>query len=40
MWKIADFGLKLREAKEKEGVELISPPFYTSPHGYKLQVLS
>jgi hypothetical protein len=38
MWKISDFAAKLREAKGKEGVELISAPFFTSQHGYKLQV--
>ncbi|KAL7307542.1 hypothetical protein TKK_0000238 [Trichogramma kaykai] len=37
IWKISDFSAKLAEAKSKEGVELVSPPFYTSQYGYKLQ---
>lgn len=28
----------MSEAKAKEGMELVSPPFYTSQYGYKLQV--
>lgn len=28
----------MAEAKCKDGVELISPAFYTSQYGYKLQV--
>lgn len=27
----------MSEAKTKEGMELVSPPFYTSQYGYKLQ---
>lgn len=38
IWKISDYTLKMSEAKAKEGMELISPPFYTSQYGYKLQV--
>lgn len=38
IWKIGDFAAKLSEAKTKEGMELVSPPFYTSQYGYKLQV--
>lgn len=38
IWKINDFAAKISEAKSKEGVELVSPPFYTSQYGYKLQV--
>lgn len=37
IWKISDFTVKLSEAKSKDGVELVSPPFYTSQYGYKLQ---
>uniref|UniRef100_T1J2J1 TNF receptor-associated factor 4 n=1 Tax=Strigamia maritima TaxID=126957 RepID=T1J2J1_STRMM len=35
-WKITDCAAKMAEAKVKEGFELCSEPFYTSPHGYKL----
>nr|CAH7736582.1 unnamed protein product [Callosobruchus chinensis] len=38
IWKISDFAAKMAEAKSKEGMELVSPPFYTSQYGYKLQV--
>lgn len=38
IWKISDFSAKMAEAKTKEGMELVSPPFYTSQYGYKLQV--
>ena len=38
IWKISDYAAKMTEAKCKEGMELISPPFYTSQYGYKLQV--
>lgn len=38
IWKISDFSEKMNEAKNKEGMELVSPPFYTSQYGYKLQV--
>lgn len=38
IWKISDFVSKMNEAKTKEGMELVSPPFYTSQYGYKLQV--
>lgn len=37
LWKIADWSAKLSEARSKEGLELVSPPFYTSQYGYKLQ---
>lgn len=37
IWKISNFAVKLAEAKSKDGVELVSPPFYTSQYGYKLQ---
>lgn len=38
IWKITDYSAKMSEAKAKEGMELVSPPFYTSQYGYKLQV--
>lgn len=38
IWKVSDFSAKMSEAKNKEGMELVSPPFYTSQYGYKLQV--
>ncbi|XP_031351931.1 TNF receptor-associated factor 4 isoform X2 [Photinus pyralis] len=37
IWKVSDFSAKMSEAKTKEGMELVSPPFYTSQYGYKLQ---
>lgn len=37
LWKISDWSMKMAEAKNKDGLELISPPFYTSQYGYKLQ---
>lgn len=37
LWKISDWQLKMKEAKSKDGLELVSPPFYTSQYGYKLQ---
>lgn len=37
IWKISDFLSKMAEAKTKEGMELVSPPFFTSQYGYKLQ---
>lgn len=39
IWKITDYSAKMSEAKAKEGMELVSPPFYTSQYGYKLQVV-
>lgn len=37
VWKITEFAAKMAEASSKEGVELISPSWYTSQFGYKLQ---
>ncbi|XP_077300538.1 TNF receptor associated factor 4 isoform X3 [Arctopsyche grandis] len=37
IWKISDWAAKMNEAKSKDGMELVSPPFYTSQYGYKLQ---
>lgn len=38
VWRITDWAAKMAEAKCKDGVELVSPAFYTSQYGYKLQV--
>lgn len=37
VWKIKDFGKRLNEAKNVDGLELVSAPFYTSQYGYKVQ---
>lgn len=37
LWKITDWSAKMAEAKSKDGLELVSPPFFTSQYGYKLQ---
>lgn len=37
IWKVSSYDASMTEAKTKEGMELISPPFYTSQYGYKLQ---
>ncbi|EDW39636.1 GL15107 [Drosophila persimilis] len=37
LWKITDWSAKMTEARGKDGLELVSPPFYTSQYGYKLQ---
>lgn len=37
VWRIKDFEAKMEEAKNSEGLELVSLPFYTSSCGYKLQ---
>ncbi|GAB6029628.1 hypothetical protein CHUAL_005366 [Chamberlinius hualienensis] len=36
LWRITDYSAKMAEAKNKEGYELCSQPFYTSQFGYKL----
>ena len=38
-WRIDDFWNKFEEAKHKTNVELHSPPFYTSPYGYKFKIV-
>lgn len=38
LWKITNWEARMNEAKRKESLELISPTFYTSQYGYKLQV--
>lgn len=35
VWKISDYKAKFIEAMYKSNKELVSPPFYTSRHGYK-----
>ncbi|XP_077509915.1 TNF receptor associated factor 4 isoform X1 [Amblyomma americanum] len=37
LWKISDYSHKMAEAKAQEGgLEICSPPFSTSPYGYRL----
>lgn len=36
VWKIPDVRRRYREAVERKTLSLYSPPFYTSPHGYKV----
>lgn len=38
LWKISNYANKLQKAKNEEEIELCSPAFFTSKHGYKLQV--
>lgn len=38
-WRIDDFWRKFEEAKHKTGMEIHSPPFYTSPYGYKFKIV-
>lgn len=38
LWKITNWEKRMSDAKRNENVELISPAFYTSQYGYKLQV--
>ena len=37
VWKIKDLATRLSEAKAKDGLELVSAPFYTSQYGYRVQ---
>ena len=37
MWKISDYVAKMADAQTKEGMELVSPAWYTSQFGYRLQ---
>ena len=37
VWKIKGVSTKLEEARNSDGLELVSLPFYTSERGYKLQ---
>ena len=36
VWKIPDVRRRYREAVERKTISLYSPPFYTSPHGYRV----
>ena len=36
IWKVNDLARRAREARIGRTVSLYSPPFYTSPHGYRL----
>ena len=36
IWKIPDIRRRYRDAVEQKTVSLYSPPFYTSPHGYRV----
>ena len=36
MWKIPDIRRRYRDAMECRTISLYSPPFYTSPHGYRM----
>ena len=36
MWKIPDIRRRYRDAAERRTISLYSPPFYTSPHGYRM----
>lgn len=38
LWKITNWEKRMSEAKRAESLELVSPAFYTSQYGYKLQV--
>jgi len=36
VWKIPDIRRRYRDATESRTISLYSPPFYTSPHGYRM----
>ena len=36
VWKIPDIRRRYRDATERRTISLYSPPFYTSPHGYRM----
>ena len=38
IWKIPDIRKRLRDAVERRTLSLYSPPFYSSPHGYRMCV--
>ena len=38
IWKIPDVRRRYRDAVERKTISLYSPPFYTSPHGYRVCV--
>ena len=35
IWKIPEIARRFRDAKDKRTISLYSPPFHTSPHGYR-----
>ena len=39
LWKVDDFWTRFQEGKKTKGAEVHSPPFYTSPCGYKFKVV-
>ena len=36
IWKIPEINRRFRDAQEKRTLSLYSPPFHTSPHGYRM----
>ena len=36
IWKIPDIRRRFRDAVDRRTIRLYSPPFYTSPHGYRM----
>ena len=36
IWKIPDIRRRFRDAVDRRTISLYSPPFYTSPHGYRM----
>ena len=38
IWKIPDIRRRFRDAMDGRTISLYSPPFYTSPHGYRMCV--
>ena len=38
IWKIPDIRRRYRDALDRKTISLYSPPFYTSPHGYRMCV--
>ena len=36
IWKIPEIARRFRDAQEKRTLSLYSPPFHTSPHGYRM----
>ena len=36
IWKIPDIRRRYRDAVDRRTISLYSPPFYTSPHGYRM----
>ena len=40
IWKIPEITRRFRDAQEKRTLSLYSPPFHTSPHGYRMCIRS